>query len=52
LLAKVPQDLQTYQTMRHLMDDFARRAAREAGDYREYSGDKPDSVVFINPDDV
>ena len=51
-LAKVPQDLQTDQTMRHLLGDFARRAAREAGDYREYSGDKPDSVVFINPDDV
>lgn len=35
-LAKVPQDLQTDQTMRHLMGDFARRAAREAGDYRRY----------------
>lgn len=40
-LAKVPQDLQTDQTMRHLMGDFARRAAREAGDYRKHPGDEP-----------
>ncbi|MBE9570199.1 MAG: hypothetical protein IMF11_06220 [Proteobacteria bacterium] len=31
-LAKVPQDMQTDQTIRHLLGDFARRAAREAGD--------------------
>lgn len=31
-LIQVLQDLLTYQTMRHLMDDFARRAAREAVD--------------------
>ena len=40
-LAKVQHDLLTYQTMRHLMNDFIRRAAREAGDYREYPGDEP-----------
>ena len=51
-LAKVQHDLLTYQTMRHLMCDFTRRAAREAGDYREHLSDEPDSVVFINPDDV
>ena len=40
-LAKVPYDLQTDQTMRHLLGDFARRAAREAGDYREHLSDEP-----------
>jgi hypothetical protein len=52
LLAKVPQNLLTDQTMRYLMGDFTRRAAREAGDYREYPGDEPDSIVFINSDGV
>ena len=33
--------MQTDQTMRHLMDDFAIRAAREAGDYREHLSDEP-----------
>jgi hypothetical protein len=43
-LAKMPQDLQTDQTMRHMMGDFARRAAREAGDYREHLSDEPDLI--------
>ena len=47
-LAKVPQDMLTDQTMRHLMSDFARRAAREAGDYREHLSDEPDSMVFLS----
>ena len=38
--------------MRHLMCDFTRRAAREAGDYREHPGDEPDYKIFINPDEV
>jgi len=40
-LAKVPHDLQTDQTMRHLLGDFARRAAREADDYQEHLSDEP-----------
>jgi len=36
--------------MRHLKDDFSRRAAKDAGDYREHPGDEPDSMVFINSD--
>jgi hypothetical protein len=35
-LAKVPQDVQTDQTMRHLMGDFAREVASDSGRYREY----------------
>lgn len=45
-LAKVPHDLQTDQTMHHLMGDFSRRAARGAGDYKEHLSDEPDSMVF------
>ncbi|MBW2647869.1 MAG: hypothetical protein JRE23_17200 [Deltaproteobacteria bacterium] len=45
----MPQDLQTDQTIRHLIGGFARRAAREAGDYRTYPGDEPDSMVFYQP---
>ena len=40
-LAKVPQHLQTDQTMRHLMGDFAREVARDSGQYRERSGGNP-----------
>jgi hypothetical protein len=34
-LAKVPQDVQTDEAMRHLMVDFAREVARDSGQYRE-----------------
>jgi|GEM_PF-7097278 len=34
------------------MGGFARRAAREAGDYREHLSDEPDSMIFINQDGV
>jgi hypothetical protein len=40
-LAKVPQDVQTDQTMRHLMGEFAREVARESGQYRERAGGNP-----------
>jgi hypothetical protein len=40
-LAKVPQDLQTDQTMRHLMGDFAREVSRDSGQYRERAGGNP-----------
>jgi hypothetical protein len=40
-LAKVPQDLQTDQKMRHLMGDFARELARDSGQYRERTGGNP-----------
>lgn len=40
-LAKVPQDLQTDQVMRHLMGDFAREVARDSGQYREQAGGNP-----------
>jgi hypothetical protein len=40
-LAKVPQDVQTDQTMRHLMGDFAREVARDSGDYVERVGGNP-----------
>jgi hypothetical protein len=40
-LAKVPQDLQQDQTMRHLMGAFAREVARESGQYRERAGANP-----------
>jgi hypothetical protein len=43
-LAKVPQDLQTNQTMRHLMSNFAWQAAREAGNYRDHLSDEPDLI--------
>jgi len=34
-LAKVPENLQTDQAMRHLLGDFARTVSSEAGQYRE-----------------
>jgi len=34
-LAKVPENLQTDQAMRHLLGDFARNVSSEAGQYRE-----------------
>ena len=37
----MPQDLQTDQTMRHLMGDFAREVARDSGQYRERAGGNP-----------
>ncbi len=40
-LAKVPQDVQTDQMMRHLMGDFAREVARDSGQYRERAGGNP-----------
>lgn len=40
-LAKVPQDMQTDQTMRHLMGDFASEVARDSGRYRERAGGNP-----------
>jgi len=40
-LAKVPQDVQTDQTMRHLMGDFAREVARDSGQYRGQVGGNP-----------
>jgi hypothetical protein len=40
-LAKVPKDMQTDQTMRHLMGDFAREVARDSGQYRERAGGNP-----------
>ena len=40
-LAKVPQDVQTDQAMRHLMGDFAREVARDSGKYREQVGENP-----------
>lgn len=40
-LAKVPHDLQTDQTMRHLMGDFARQASKDAGQYLEQIGAHP-----------
>jgi hypothetical protein len=40
-MAKVPQEVQTDQTMRHLMGDFAREAARDSGQYRERAGGNP-----------
>lgn len=40
-LAKVPQDVQIDQTMRHLMGDFARGLARDSAQYRERAGENP-----------
>jgi hypothetical protein len=40
-LAKVPQDVQTDQTMRYLMGDFAREVARDSAQYRERAGGNP-----------
>lgn len=40
-LAKVPQDVQTDQTMRHLMGDFAREVARASGQFRAQEGGNP-----------
>jgi hypothetical protein len=41
LLAKLPQDLQTDKTMRHLIGDFAREVAQGSGQYREREGANP-----------
>ena len=41
-LAKVPQQLQTDQAMRHLMGDFAREVAKNSGQFREQAGVNPD----------
>jgi hypothetical protein len=40
-LAKVPQQLETDQAMRHLMGDFAREVARDSGRFREQAGVNP-----------
>jgi len=40
-LAKVPENVQTDQTMRHLMGDFAREVARDSGQCREQAGGNP-----------
>lgn len=40
-LAKVPQQLQTDQAMRHLMGDFAREVARNSAMFREQAGVNP-----------
>ncbi len=40
-LAKVPQQLQTDQAMRHLMGDFAREVAKDSGQFRERAGVNP-----------
>src|SRR5689334_5923279 len=40
-LSKVPQDVQTDQTLRRLMGDFAREVARNSGQYRERAGGNP-----------
>src|ERR1035441_9792606 len=37
-LAKVPQDVQTDHTMRHLMGEFAREVAHDSGNYYERIG--------------
>jgi hypothetical protein len=40
-LAKVPQQLQTDQAMRHLMGEFAREVAKNSGQFREKAGVNP-----------
>lgn len=40
-LAKILQDLQANQTMRHLPGDFACEVARDSGQYREREGGNP-----------
>ena len=40
-LAKVPQEVVTDQAMGHLMGDFAREVARDAGNRREQAGRNP-----------
>jgi hypothetical protein len=40
-LAKVPQDLQTDQTIRHLIGDFAREVASDSAQYRERPRQRP-----------
>ena len=40
-MANVPQDMQTDQTMCHLMGDFARGVARDLGQYRDQAGGDP-----------
>ena len=40
-LAKVPQDVQTDHTMRHLMGEFAREVAHDSGNYYERIGGNP-----------
>ena len=37
-LAKVPEDVETDQTMRHLMGDFAREVARDSGALSDRTG--------------
>lgn len=39
-MSKVPQDLQTDQSMRHLLGDYAREVARDSGQYRGRVGGK------------
>ncbi|MFC0708307.1 hypothetical protein [Azorhizophilus paspali] len=40
-LAKVPQQPQTDQAIRHLMGDFAREVAKDSGHFREHAGGNP-----------
>ena len=44
-LAKVPQDLQADQALRHLLGDFARSVAGEASCYVEMAGVNPSEVL-------
>jgi len=44
-LAKVPQDLQADQALRHLLGDFARSVAGEASRYVEMAGVNPSEVL-------
>ena len=44
-LAKVPQDLQADQALRHLLGDFARSVAGESSRYAEAAGANPADVI-------
>jgi hypothetical protein len=44
-LAKVPQDLQADQALRHLLGDFARSVAGESSRYLEAAGTNPADVI-------
>jgi hypothetical protein len=44
-LAKVPQDLQADQALRHLLGDFARSLAGESSRYAEAAGANPADVI-------
>jgi hypothetical protein len=44
-LAKVPQDPQADQSLRHLIGDFARSAAGESSHYVEAAGTTPADVI-------